>query len=255
MERLKNLNRYQKTILILLCTMVVVFAAVYAVVSSRVGFEYRDTILLPHTEGTDTVYTGVIAAEQITITVTDDKEVTFNCGEKMYGPYTVIEDPTAIPEGEDWETYTAGVEVREGSGICFRGGIISLGEGNYLLYNEDGSNSNIGIYYTDSNGIKIDMEGNVVDFMKPSVSEILELVDGPVLKNKGVWSVWLLGLLFAVVGWVSVLFADELFMLSLSFRVRDPEYAEPSDWELIGRYIGWTVITIGTLAVFIIGLR
>ena len=254
MERFKSLDRYQKTILILLCSMVVIFTVVYAVVSTRIGFEYRDSILLPRTEGNRTIYSGVIAAEQITITVTEDKSVTFNCGEKVYGPYTVIEDPTAIPEGENQKIYTAGIEIREGDNIYFRGGVIHLSDNNFLLYNEDGSNSDIGFYYTDSNGIKMDMDGNIIDFMKPSVSTILELLNEPELTSKGEWAVWFFGLFFAIFAGVSVLFADELFLLSLSLRVRDPEYAEPSDWELIGRYISWTVFTIGAFVFFIIGL-
>ena len=254
MERIKNLDRYQKAILILLCVMVVVVTVVYAVASSRVGYEYQGSILLPHTEDKNTVYSGVIAAEQVRITVSDDKSVTFNCGEKVYGPYTVIEDPTAIPQGENPEIYSAGIEVREGNSVCFRGGVVRLRDNNFLLYNEDGSSSDIGLYYTDSNGISMDMDGNIIDFMKPSVSTILELLYEPELTSRGEWSIWFLGVIFAVFAGVSVLFADELFLLSLSLRVRDPEYAEPSDWEIIGRYISWTVLTIGALVFFVVGL-
>ena len=53
----------------------------------------------------------------------------------------------------------------------------------------------------------------------------------------------------------SILFSDELFYLSLSFRIRNAEYAEPSDWEMAGRYISWTGLTVMTLVLYIIGLR
>lgn len=32
-----------------------------------------------------------------------------------------------------------------------------------------------------------------------------------------------------------------MFYLRMSMRVRDAESAEPSDWELLSRRIGWTV--------------
>lgn len=254
MDRIKNLGRYQKTILILLCVMVVVFTVVYAVVSTRVGFEYQDTILLPRKEGSDTVYTGIIAAERITITVTEDRSVTFYCGDKVYGPYTVKEDPAAIPEDDNKEIYTAGIEVCEGDSVYFRGGVIRLRDNDFLLYSEDGSDSSMDFYYTDSNGITMDMDGNVIDFMKPTVSTILELLNEPELTSKGEWSVWFFGVFFAICCGLFVLFADELYLLSLSLRVRNPEYAEPSDFEVIGRYISWTALTIGTFILFVIGL-
>ena len=52
-----------------------------------------------------------------------------------------------------------------------------------------------------------------------------------------------------------VLFADELFHWNLLFRIRNAEDAEPSDWEIAGRYVGWTAITIMAFVIFIIGLQ
>ena len=126
MERFKNLDRYQKVLFVLLCVMVIVFTLVYAVVSARVGFEFYGSILLPRTVGRDTVYSGTVAAEKITITVTAEKSVTFDCGVKVYGPFTVVEDPTAIPPDANRELYTTGIEVRQGDSAYFRGGVAYL---------------------------------------------------------------------------------------------------------------------------------
>ena len=52
-----------------------------------------------------------------------------------------------------------------------------------------------------------------------------------------------------------ILFADELFRWNLAFRIRNAEDAEPSELELAGRYITWTVLPLAALAVFVIGLR
>lgn len=54
---------------------------------------------------------------------------------------------------------------------------------------------------------------------------------------------------------VSMLVADELFRIQLSFSIRNVEDAEPSDWEIFGRYVTWTVVPILALLAFIIGLR
>ena len=49
--------------------------------------------------------------------------------------------------------------------------------------------------------------------------------------------------------------ADELFRWGLSFCVRDPEAAEPSDWELASRYFTWIALPMIALAMFIMGLQ
>lgn len=60
MGRIKSLNFYQKSILIVMIVMVLVFSVVYYMAISRVGFEYKDTILVPSQESGSTVYSGKI---------------------------------------------------------------------------------------------------------------------------------------------------------------------------------------------------
>ena len=90
--------------------------------------------------------------------------------------------------------------------------------------------------------------------MELSARTILELTEGPELQHKGVWAAWFGGVFICAVTAFSILFADELFRWDLSFRVRDVEQAEPSDWEIASRYIGWTGFLILALGIFIKGL-
>ena len=90
--------------------------------------------------------------------------------------------------------------------------------------------------------------------MEPSVCNILELLSGPGLEHKGDWVPFALGLVICILTALSILYADELFRWSMSFCIRNAENAEPSDWELAGRYIGWVMLPIAALVVFIIGL-
>ena len=91
--------------------------------------------------------------------------------------------------------------------------------------------------------------------MEPSVSTVLNLLSGPALTHNGDWTGWFCGMLLCIGTAVSILFADELFYLSLSFQIRDPDRAEPSDWEIFGRYASWTIIPLLALLVFVIGLN
>ena len=98
-------------------------------------------------------------------------------------------------------------------------------------------------------------ESGSVDSEEPSVLTLLALISGPVLRHKGQWPVWLGGVLLCVITALTVLFADELFRWHLSFRIRNADRAEPSDWEIAGRYLSWTALPLLALVVFILGLR
>ena len=56
--KFKSLDRYQKGVMLAMAAMIVVFAALYAYTIGRVGYEYRDGILVPSEENGATVYSG-----------------------------------------------------------------------------------------------------------------------------------------------------------------------------------------------------
>lgn len=254
MERVKNLNQYQKGVLLLMSVMVLVFTVAYSIVISREGFAYKDVILIPGQENGAVVYSGKIQGEQARFIVSADKTVEFQYGEKTYGPYTAKEDPTAIPKGEEMSEYMTGVELRCGEKIIFRGAVQKY-EDLCLIYNEDGSLEDSGIIVITSDGIEVDENGNVIDPMEPSVATILDLMDEPELTHKGEWIEWFLGVILCIGIAISILFVDELFRLHLSFQIRDVGRVEPSDLEIAGRYITWTIMPVMALLLFIMGLQ
>lgn len=251
--RIRALGKYQKAVLAAAVLLVLVFSVLYPVTMGREGYLYRGALLTPGQKEGGTVYTGTVNWEEARFTVTPDRTVTFQYGETTYGPYTAAEDPSAVPENAGMAGLT-GVELRKGEEVIFRGGVVQ--QGNTLwLYHENGDLENGGITITTSAGVTLDENGNVVDPNEPSLSTILELMDGPALTHKGDWLPYLLGVFLCAVTAVTILFADELFRFQLSFRVRDVENAEPTDWELFGRYAGWTVLPIAALVIFALGLQ
>lgn len=253
-ERIGRLNKYQKGLLLILAAMVIVFSVLYPVTISRVGFEYNDKIFVPEQADGVTVYSGRIGGEQASFTVTADGTVEFRCGDRYYGPYTAREAPDAVPdEVRTFGGYT-GVELLCGDEVVFRGAMSENTHGTWLL-NEDGRPAGFGIYATTNYGVVYDMDGNVVDPIEPDAYTILSLMHGPELTHKGSWLMWLLGIFACAVTACSILFADELFRWNLSFSIRDADRAEPTDWEIMTRYISWTVLPIMALVIFIIGLR
>ena len=253
MARIRQLDWYQRGILILLLALALVFAVIYRVRIARVGFLYQDKIFVPSEENGVTVYSGKISGEPAQFTVSEDKAVSFHCGEKTYGPYTVTEDPTALPEVEIEREGMTGVEIREGEKLVFRGGFWRSGE-DYWLHNEDGDMELFEIFYTTDDGVMRDANGNAVDPLEPALSDILRLVYGPELTHKGSWLAWFGAVFISLLNAGSILYADELFHWDLSFQIRNAETAEPSDWELMKRYLGWTALTIAVLVIYLVGL-
>ena len=235
--------------------MALIFAVIYYMTVSRVGFRYNDAILVPTQENGKTIYSGKINGEQTQFVVSEDQSVVLRYGEKTYGPYTVIEDPTAIPKEQEIHRSMTGIEVHEGEEILFRGGILELGDG-YWTFSEDGSVDNMmGITYSAGDGIERDLNGNPIDKMKPSVSTVYEILNNPPLTHKGDPLAWFGAVFICVVNAVTILFADEIFRFNLAFQIRNVEHAEPSEWEIAGRYISWTMLTVIALVTFVVGLQ
>lgn len=254
MQRVKGLNLYQKGILLLMAAMAIVFTVVYPITIAREGFEYENAVFIPAQENGNTVYSGKIQGKQASFTVYADQTVEFRYGDKTYGPYTAKEDPTAIPKDSLMEEHMTGVELRQGEKILFRGGILDQGEYQWL-YNEDGNDVSLDFSVTTINGIARDENGNEIDPIEPSAFAILALMNSPELTHKGVWIGWFGGIFFCILIAISILFADELFRWNLAFQIRNVDRAEPSDWEIAGRYITWTVAPFMAMMLFIMGLQ
>lgn len=254
MERIKDLNRYQKGLLIFMIVMTLLFAIIYPVTISKVGYRYNDAILVPTQEKGKISYTGKIQGKRAQFIVSEGKSVEFQYGDKSYGTYTMKEDPTAIPKDREMAEEMTGVEIRKGDKLLFRGGVWDDGAF-YWLYNEDGTLDNLGFAVYSSYGIEYDENGDVIDRLEPSASTIYELLNEPELTHKGEAQAWFVAVLACVFNVFTMLFADELFRWNLAFQIRNAENAEPSDLEITGRYIGWTAMTIVALVLFVMGLQ
>ena len=146
-----------------------------------------------------------------------------------------------------------GVEIREGESILFRGGVLAI-EDQMVLVDEKTGDPTYDMTFS-GDGIMQDSEGNIIEPMQPSAYTILHLLAGTELIKGGNFWAWLGGILFAGMTAVSILFAEELFHFRMSFRVQYAELTEPTEWEIISRYAGWTLGIVATLIIFFSGLN
>jgi len=239
MERIKNLKRHPKRILIILTVMVVWFTVSYCISASQVGYAHLGFIFQPKEENGNTVYTAQIGGKEAKFTVTKDKSVTYQYGKKICGPYTVREDATAIPKDSRFAEDMTGIEIREGEEVFFRGGVQIIDE------------ENLGMIIEDEKGNRVN---HFEERKKISVQTILELMEGPRLVSQCEWMAWIGGVLIYIITAVHILFADELLRWFLGFSVQYAYEIEPSDLKIAIRYISWTVLTIVMFNIFVWGL-
>lgn len=254
MKRIRTLDTIQKIILTVMLVSLLVFAVLYPMTLHRVGFAYQDVIFTPKAENGRTVYSARLHGKAAAFTVLENQSVYFQYGEKTYGPYTAVEDATAIPSDHRMAEHMTGVELRLADEVLFRGGILQS-EGNDILYEENGASGLIHLSYTTADGIKHDEAGNEIDPVAPTASVILQLMRGPELTHKGVWWGWFAAFAICAINACSILFADELFRWNLSFQVRNVSDAEPAEPELMARYIRWIVLCVVAVVFLICGLQ
>ena len=255
MKKIKSLGKYQKVILLFMIGMILIFTVLYSVTMKRIGFAYQNTILIPSQNGDITTYSGKIKGKQAIFTVSENKTVYFQYDNKLYGPYTVKEDSSAVPKDHVISEALTGIVLYCKDAVIFRGGVCKTGD-SYWLVHADGNSPNIQDYPELIVGTTSTNEytETIADEMEPSISTILDLMDNPKLTHKGDLTLWFYGVVFCFINTISILFVDELFRFNLAFQIRDADYAEPSEWEIASRYIGWTVLAILALITFIIGL-
>ncbi|MBO5867849.1 MAG: hypothetical protein J6Q54_02945 [Oscillospiraceae bacterium] len=251
---MQALNKYQKVILIFMFLLVAVYTVLYPVTMSKEGFAHFGEILVPTQENGNTVYAGNIKGTPASFTVTQDKTVTFQYGDKVYGPYTAKEDATAVPQNHNMADLMRGVELRKGDEVIFRGGVYEM-QDIWWFINQDGTTADSGIITVIGDGVMTDEYGKVIDGMEPTLQVLMELMEGPELQHKGTWGAWFWGLMVCIFTAVTIFFADELFRFNMQFRVYDVEHIQPSDWEIASRYILWTLLPVCAWVLFALGLQ
>lgn len=254
MKLIKDLNIFQKGILLVLVAMIIVFGVVYAFTSPKVGFLYLDAFLELTEEAGNEVYSGTLGKQECSFIVTPERTITYQRGEKTYGPYIVKEDPTAVPD--EYE-YMTGVEILNGNEVIFRGGYYENGgdKNNLVLIDENGDLAGLTVSIVTSDGNTYDSSGNMIAYGGPSATAILHLWLEPELISKANWAYWFGGILFSILTAVSMLFADDLFRLKFAFHIQNVEQVEPSELEIAGRYFGWIALTVLVFVINMTGLQ
>ena len=230
--------------------LLVLFTILYPLLGMQRGIDFQGEFLRQVERGEDTVYTGTLDGKTVELTYTPSGALFYRWGDVEYGPYTLTEDPTALPPSETMGRVT-GVELRLDGEILFRGG---YGLDGFYLVNEDGTKPNrLEII---ANGTAYGLVGSQQIYEEGlSITRAISLLlEGPSVRSRVHGEGYFLGTLVVVINAVAILFADELFRWNLRWSIRHPERAEPSEWELFSRGFSWVLLTIVALIGYMMGL-
>lgn len=238
----------------------------YLTVGSRQGVEYgSDFYALTTMNGTKT-YTAnahewregntIIqsnAGRKIVYTVTpastDGFRVECQMGEETYGPYQVEALDLASLSARLTEfPLDGGMEITNlttGERL-FRGGYIQSSDGYSFLLDETAEISGSSILdYAPSRPEK-----------GPNCDDLYHFTFGAEesMTSRADWTLYFCAFLFAAFNVVSLLYAEELFTFHMGFHVEQAERAEPSEWELFRRHVGWAVFLFFEVILLLAGI-
>ena len=98
-KRFRELDKYQKGMIIVMAAMAVIFAVLTVKTVSKKGFNYRGTILTKTEENGSTVYSGTRKGMATSFTIGPDSGIVYRFGDKKYGPYYVKIDNSLLEPG------------------------------------------------------------------------------------------------------------------------------------------------------------
>lgn len=238
-----ELSKGQKILVLIQCILIAVFLLLYLIFGTRQFVELDDTDLRCREKGGVVTYSGQVDGKPAVFTVQNDLTVEYRLGDTLYGPYTIVFDASISPEDFSIPAFITkpealrGVELHCGGEEMFRGAYLTSAMPVFLLFNEDGTR--FGSWSENLSGA-------------PAPELILELALSPDTESHGEFTFFIFGVLICVFNALSILYADEQFRFAMRLHIRNPDDAEPSDWELFGRWLAWIVVT-GLALVFFIG--
>lgn len=243
-DRWAEMDWGRRAILLIHPALFLLFFIVFLTLGQQQVVSYQGQRLRYEPQGEAAVYSGRVHGSAVKYVVSPGQVVEYWLDGALDSTYTVAEDPTAIPDTEEAAQYGpdfyTGVEIRKGGEVWFRGASSS-----FWLVDEEGNNLSF--------SFGLSSAGGTARLKPPDPSTILRFAQGPEVNQRGEGMFLLLALFASLACLFSLWFEDHLFRWDLAFRVRNPQDAEPSEWELFSRWLSWILLTGLALFIYAMG--
>lgn len=231
---------FQKSVLIILAAMIVVFGVVNGFNQTREGILFRDKFLRREEVTDADCFTGKVEGESVTILRwygdgSETREITLQVGERIHDTYTVYLGEPMIPlkgvtASQLLEVPT--VRVTRNDAVIFEGGYQASSG---FFFTPEGEWSVLGIHAM--------TDGTAVDWVKDGVPHgfLVGLALGPELVTRGDWRLYALMVFLTLAMMVDVAFPYTLFCWRYRHIVKDPE---PTDDYMAMQHLGWAALPV-----------
>lgn len=241
----RGMSRFRKIMLAAMLIFIVGFGAATVALTLRPGLgPYRGSLLYPQGGGETRRYAGRIDDEAATLSISPDGVIEYTWGAYAYGPYQVVEDPSACSD-----PWLQGIEIRQGDEVLFRGGY--YGGGSSLTTLHDGSGEPL---WDDMLSIVYGESGNAAtqeDLHAPRLSTLARWVLEPEeLTHRGSLSLYFGVTLIALFNILLICFPGFFFRWSIRWHVREPEKTELSDFHIAMERAEWVLLAVAVLVLY-----
>ncbi len=240
MEKLREKGRGQQIMLIIQLLMLLIFIPLFMTVGKQSVLSWHNGWMRAENVGDSVVYSGRGEHKGKSFTVTGDT-VEYRLEGELIHTYTVAEAPDAIPDNKSLNITGSGSKLMKGFEISRDGE--SIMRGAYIP-------NSVSYYHPETGGIE-----TYKNYEAPEEAKgIFHMLVMQETEPRGNLQIFAMAIFICIVNALSIYFVDELFRFNLSFAIKNAERAEPSDWELFTRWVGWVLLSGTALASFIVSI-
>lgn len=241
-------STYQKVILCIFAAMAVIFAVWTAVSRSNEGVLFYETLLAVSEEDGQTVYSGELYGEAVTITCREEngtKLVDFSAP-GHYSAACRVEYPEGTITTEFSKTIPR-IRILRNDEVLFSGGYDPDPENWYMdYYNEDGT-----LTLSVVTSIRTSDGTDPWFNFEFDTSDIIRFANGPGISARGSWGIYFLTLFVTIICALLTAFPNTVFHLQHFLSVRDPE---PTEFYYFMHKVGSVIFVVMLLITYIKGV-
>ena len=239
-ENWSKLSLPRRILCIVNALLIPIFLIIYLTYGNKVVMRFENDLFLAEKGENEIFFSGEFQGKPIKIVLSSDAVLRYTLDGVEYGPFTIVDDPTASPPDSELavSTFFVGIEIREGDKAIFRGGYHDYMTG-ILLVHEDGS------FYGDP------ADG------EPDLHLIFHCLRSARIVRQGNWVFFLVSSLFVALTLLTGLFKEPFFRAHMPLSKSEKELKEKEKTPLLRRVLswsGWVLLTFGALFFYIGGL-
>jgi len=239
-ENWSKLPLSRRILCIVNAVLIPIFLIIYLTYGNKAVIRFNSDLLLAEKGENEIFFSGEIKGKPAELTLFSDAVLQYTLDGVEYGPFTLVDDPTAVPPDSDLavSTFYVGIEIREDGEPIFRGGYHDYMTGILLVHND-------GTFYSEP------APG------EPDLHLIFHFLRAGNIVRQGNWIFFLVASLFVALTLLTGFFKEPFFRAHMPLTKEEKELQAQEKVPLLRKVLswsGWVALTFGALFFYIGGL-